>query len=212
MGHFNSEVLQRAKELIALYPNPRSALIPLCHLAQEQDGWLTPEAIEEIAQLLDISPAEVAGTASFYDMFHRKPVGRYLVSVCTNIACMLSGGRELLEHVSQRLGVAVGGTTPDGMFILEEAECLADCGSAPVVQVNHRFFSSMTPDSFDRLIEDLASGKLSDTVPPHGVLNRVRREVGLQVPLDELISQRTAMSQAREERARAAQQGQEGRS
>ncbi|MCL4313949.1 MAG: NADH-quinone oxidoreductase subunit NuoE [Actinobacteria bacterium] len=212
MGHFNSEVLQRAKELIALYPHPRSALIPLCHLAQEQDGWLTPEAIEEIAQLLDISPAEVAGTASFYDMFHRKPVGRYLISVCTNIACMLSGGRELLQHVSQRLGVAVGGTTADGMFTLEEAECLADCGSAPVVQVNHRFFSAMTPDSVDQLVEDLAAGKLSDVVPPHGVLNRVKREVGLQVPVEELVRQRREASQAREERARLAQQGQEGRS
>ncbi len=212
MGHFNSEVLQRAKELIALYPHPRSALIPLCHLAQEQDGWLTPEAIEEIAQLLDISPVEVAGTASFYDMFHRKPVGRYLISVCTNIACMLSGGRELLQHVSQRLGVAVGGTTADGMFTLEEAECLADCGSAPVVQVNHRFFSAMTPDSVDQLVEDLAAGKLSDVVPPHGVLNRVKREVGLQVPVEELVRQRREVSQAREERARLAQQGQEGRS
>ena len=212
MGHFNSEVLQRAKELIALYPHPRSALIPLCHLAQEQDGWLTPEAIEEIAQLLDISPAEVAGTASFYDMFHRKPVGRYLISVCTNIACMLSGGRELLQHVSQRLGVAVGGTTADGMFTLEEAECLADCGSAPVVQVNHRFFSAMTPDRVDQLVEDLAAGKLSDVVPPHGVLNRVKREVGLQVPVEELVRQRREASQAREERARLAQQGQEGRS
>lgn len=87
-GHLDDDVVERAHEIMSLYPHKRSALIPLCHLAQEQDGWLTPEAIDEIAELLGITPAEVSGTASFYDMLHTEPVGNYLVSICTNIACM----------------------------------------------------------------------------------------------------------------------------
>ena len=138
MSRFTAEMAARAAELVSLYPEPRSALVPLCHLAQEQDGWLTPEAMEEIAELVGVTPAEVRGTASFYDMLHTEPVGRYLVSVCTNIACLLGGAEELLEHAERRLGVRAGGTTADGMFTLEDAECLADCDRTPCVTVNHR--------------------------------------------------------------------------
>ena len=95
---------ERAQALVALYPEPRSALIPLCHLAQEQDGWLRPEAMEEIADLCGVTPAEVRGTATFYDMLFIEPVGTYVVSVCTNIACMLGGALELLEHAESSLG------------------------------------------------------------------------------------------------------------
>src|ERR1700678_4205073 len=99
---------ERARELVALYPKPRSALIPLCHLAQEQDGWLMPEAMEEIAALVGVTAAEVRGTASFYDMLHTEPVGRYVVAGCTNIACMLAGAYEVLSHAERRLGIRVG--------------------------------------------------------------------------------------------------------
>jgi len=122
MSRFTPEMAARAAELVSLYPDPRSALVPLCHLAQEQNGWLTPEAMEEIAELVGATPAEVRGTASFYDMLHTEPVGRYLVSVCTNIACLLGGAEELLEHAEHRLGIRAGGTTADGMFTLEDAE------------------------------------------------------------------------------------------
>jgi hypothetical protein len=132
-----------------------------------------------LAELLDLTAAEVRGTATFYDMFHFEPVGRYLVAVCTNIACMLQGAYRLLEHVEERLGVAPGGTTADGMFTLEDAECLALCGNAPCVTVNWRFFGDVDPDGFDALIEDLRAGRLDDEVPPHGTLSRVRRSVGL---------------------------------
>ncbi|HVC25573.1 MAG TPA: NAD(P)H-dependent oxidoreductase subunit E [Acidimicrobiales bacterium] len=179
MAHLSEENLARARRLVAVYPERRSALIPLCHLAQGQDGWLTPEAMEDIAGLTGVTPAEVHGTASFYDMLHTEPVGRHVVAVCTNIACMLDGAYELLEHVEERLGVGVGQTSADGEWTVEEAECLAGCDAAPCVQVNHRFFGPLDADGFDRLVEDLASGALSSDVPRHGVLCRVERTVGL---------------------------------
>ena len=171
--------LVRARQLIALYPHKRSALIPVLHLLQEQEGYLSPDGIEDVAALLELTPAEVRGTASFYDMFHLEPVGRYLVAVCTNIACMLQGAYELLEHIEQTLGVHPGETTTDGTFTLEDAECLALCGNAPCVTVNWRFFGNMTPESWDALAEDLRAGRLDAEVPPHGTLCRVQRSVAL---------------------------------
>ena len=112
-------------------------------------------------------------------MLHLEPVGRYVMALCTNIACMLAGAFDLLEHAERSLGIGVGQTTSDGMITLEEAECLAGCDLAPCVQVNHRFFGPIGPAEFDELVRDLSSGALDDTVPPHGVLNRVERSVGL---------------------------------
>jgi NADH-quinone oxidoreductase subunit E len=201
MSHLSADLLERARDLVALYPEPRSALIPLCHLAQEQDGWLRPEAMSEIAGLVGVTPAEVQGTASFYDMLHTEPVGTYVVSVCTNIACLLGGAQELLEHAAASLGVRAGGTTPDGVFTLEESECLADCDRTPCVQVNHRYVGGQTPESFDQLLVDLRSGSLADTVPPHGTLVRVRRTVGLKADKDTIVAERAAMADAQGKRA-----------
>jgi NADH-quinone oxidoreductase E subunit len=170
---------RRARDLIALYPLSRSALIPILHLLQEQDGYLTDDGMEHVGEMLGLTGAEVRGTATFYDMFHLEPVGRYLVAVCTNIACMLQGAYRLLEHAEDRLGVAAGGTSKDRMFTLEDAECLALCGNAPCVTVNWRFFGDVDLDRFDALIDDLRAGRLADEVPPHGTLNRVPRTVGL---------------------------------
>lgn len=179
MAHLSPSNRARAEAVVACYPKARSALLPLCHVAQSQDGWLTPEAMEEIAELIGCTPAEVRGTASFYDMLYTEPVGRHVVAVCTNIACMLAGAYEVLEHAQSSLGVGVGQTTDDGEFTLEEAECLAGCDRAPCVQVNHRFFGPIDSDGLDRLTEDLRSGALSGEVPTHGVLSRVDRAVGL---------------------------------
>ena len=195
-AHLSPEVLGRARELLALYPHPRSALIPICHLAQEQDGWLRPEAIAEIAELVGLTQAEVVGTASFYDMLKTEPVGRYVVTVCTNIACMLKGAYEVLDHAERTLGTRSGGTSADGMFTLEEAECLADCGRAPACQVNHRFFGDVTPQSFDELVARLRDGSLADEVPPHGTLMRVRRDGGLRVDDATVASERRSMAAA----------------
>ena len=179
MSRLTPENVERARATIDLYPKPRSALIPLLHLAQEQNGWLPEDAMVHVAELLDLTPAEVYGTASFYDMLFTEPVGRHLVSICTNIACLLDGGQELLEHAEQTLGTKAGGTTADGEFTLEEVECIALCGEAPCLAVNWRFFGKVDNSGFDRLVADLRAGRLADQVPPHGTLNRVRRTVGL---------------------------------
>jgi NADH-quinone oxidoreductase E subunit len=179
VARLTQENVVRVHELTALYPHKRMALVPALHLLQEQDGYLSPEGIEHVADLFDLTAAEVRGTASFYDMFHLEPVGRYLVAVCTNIACMLDGAYELLGHMEESLGVHPGGTTEDGMFTLEDAECLALCGNAPCLTVNWRFFGDMTPQGWDTLAEDLKAGRLADEVPPHGTLCRVRRNGGL---------------------------------
>ena len=180
MARLNPDNLAHAEELIALYPQRRSALIPILHLLQEQDGYLSEDGMAHVAELVGLEPVEVRGTASFYDMFHFEPVGRYLVAVCTNIACMLQGAYRLLEHAEETLGVAPGGTTADGMFTLEDAECLALCGNAPCVTVNWRFFGDLDLQDFDKLVEDLRSGRLDGEVPAHGTLSRVRRRQGLK--------------------------------
>ena len=157
--------------------------------------------MEEIAELCGVTPAEVRGTATFYDMLHTEPVGAYVVAVCTNIACMLGGALELLEHAEGTLGVRAGGTTPDGVFTLHEAECLADCDRTPCVQVNHRYVGAQTPESFDALVEELRAGGLSETVPSHGTLVRVRRSVGLQVDRATVATERAQMAAAQAARA-----------
>jgi NADH-quinone oxidoreductase E subunit len=206
MSHLRPDIRQRAEELVALYPQARSAMLPLLHLAQEQDGYLTDEAMAEIAELTATTPAEVRGTASFYDMFHLEPVGKYVVGVCTNIACLLAGGEEMLEHASATLDCAVGSTSPDGLFTLEETECLADCDIAPCVQVNHRFVRTTTPETFDALIGDLRAGRREDEIPPHGTLIRVKRSGGLRAPREVVAAERATAHAARE--ARAAKEGQ----
>ena len=203
MSHLKTEIRQRAEELVALYPERRSALIPLCHLAQEQDGWLRPEAISEIGELCGVTAAEVKGTATFYDMLHTEPVGRYVVAVCTNIACLLGGALELLEHAESTLGVRAGGTTPDGVFTLHEAECLADCDKTVCVQVNHRYVGAQSPETFDALLDDLRAGRLDEAVPPHGTLVRVRRSVGLQVDGAVVAAERAKEAEAKTARAAA---------
>lgn len=200
MSHFRIDIRQRAEELIALYPRPRSAMLPLLHLAQEQDGYLSDEGIAEVAELTGTTSADVRGTASFYDMFHLEPVGKYVVGVCTNVACLLAGGEELLGHASTTLGCAVGSTSEDGLFTLEETECLADCNIAPVVQVNHRYVRTTTPEAFDQLVADLRAGRLDHDVPPHGTLIRVRRNGGLRAARADVAAERATALAAREAR------------
>ena len=177
MARFSPDNLQTAHEILSRYPVPTSATIPLLHLAQEQDGWVTDEAMEHIAELVGSTPAQVLGTCSFYEMFKREPVGTYLVNVCTNIACQIMGGEELLHHAEETLGVKAGGTTADGTFTLEDVECIAACTEAPCLQVNYRYRHKISLEEFDQLIEDLRAGRLADEVPPHGTLARVRQHI-----------------------------------
>lgn len=175
MARFTDANLAVADEILGRYPVAKSAVIPLCHLAQEQDGHLTEEAMVHIAELTGVEPAEVIGTASFYEMFKPHPVGTYVVNVCTSIACWLMGGDELLHHAEQKLGIKAGATTDDGLFTIEGYECQAACTEAPCLQVNYRYFHQVTTADFDQLVDDLRAGRLKDTIPPHGTLARVRQ-------------------------------------
>jgi NADH-quinone oxidoreductase subunit E len=177
LSRLTPENTELALEIIARYPRPKSALIPLLHLAQEQDGWVTDDAMEHLAELTRVTAAEVLGTCSFYEMFKREPVGRYHINICTNIACLLLGGEELLEHAEETLGIKSGGTTSDGLFTVEDVECIAACTEAPCLQVNYRYANKVTNDDFDRLVDDLRGGRLDDEIPPHGVLARVRQRI-----------------------------------
>ena len=181
MARFTPDNEQLALEIIARYPRPKSATIPLCHLAQEQDGYLADDAMGHIAELVGITAAEVLGTASFYEMFKRTPVGKYVVNVCTNISCQLLGGEELLAHAESTLGISAGGTTPDGLFTIEDVECIAACTEAPACQINYRYFHRVTNDDFDEVVAEIRSGQRSD-IPPHGTLGLVRQQlVGDQI-------------------------------
>jgi NADH-quinone oxidoreductase subunit E len=177
MARFTDANAEVAREIIGRYPLPKSALIPLLHLAQEQDGWVTDDAMEHIAELIGITPAEVLGTCSFYEMFKREPVGKYLVNVCTNISCLLMGGEELLEHCEEKLGIKAGATTADGLFTLEDVECIAACTEAPCLQVNYRYFTNLTHEATDRLLDGLWAGRMDDEIPPHGTTTRVRQQI-----------------------------------
>jgi NADH-quinone oxidoreductase subunit E len=177
MARFTAENTILARDIIARYPRPKSALIPLLHLAQEQDGYVADDAMEHIAELIGITPAEVLGTCSFYEMFKREPVGEYLVNVCTNIACLLLGGEELLHHLEGRLGIKSGSTTADGKFTIEDVECIAACTEAPCLQVNYRYFYKLSTDDADALIEDLRHDRRAHEVPKHGVLARTRQQL-----------------------------------
>ena len=201
MNHLTPEMRTRAEKLVALYPEPRSALIPLCHLAQEQDGYLVDDAMIEIAEIVGVTPAEVRGTATFYDMLHTDSVGRYVVGVCTNIACLLAGGDELLAHAEASLGVRAGGTSEDGLFTLEETACLADSDIAPCVQVNHRYVRTTTPEALDSLVAELRAGERGEEIPPHGTLIRVERTVGLEASKDTIAAERATARAAAAERA-----------
>ncbi len=173
MARLTPDNVEIARQIISRYPQPRSALIPLCHLVQSQDGHLTEDGMQHLSELLGITAAEVLGTASFYEMFKLHPVGKYLIGICTNISCLLMGGEQLLGHAEHHLGVKAGSTTADGLFTLEDMECLAACTEAPCLQVNYRYFNRVSDDDFDRLVGDLRAGRLAEEVPPHGVLARV---------------------------------------
>lgn len=175
MSRLNDHNVLVAKELIGRYPRPKSALIPLLHLAQEQDGLVTNDAMAHLAELVGVTPAEVYGTATFYEMFKFEPVGKYCINVCTNISCQLLGAWELLEHAEESLGIKSGSTTPDGLFTVEDVECIAACTEAPALLVNYRYRYKVSGDDFDRLVGDLRDGTLDGEIPPHGTLARVRQ-------------------------------------
>ena len=152
MARFTAENEELAREIIARYPVPKSATDPAAATSRRSRTATSPTTRWSTSPSCSGSPpAEVLGTASFYEMFKREPVGKYVVNVCTYISCFLNGGDELLEHAEERLGIKAGGTTADGLFTLEGYECIAACTEAPCLQVNYRYFHKITNDEFDRV-------------------------------------------------------------
>ena len=157
----SEETRAAAREIIARYPagRSRSALLPMLHLVQSEEGCVTPEGIEFCAQELGLTHAEVSAVATFYTMYKRRPVGDWLVSVCTNLSCSLLGGEEVYQRLSKHLGVGHDETTEDGTITLEHAECLAACDYAPVMTVNYEFFDKVDPDTAQQIVEALQRGE-----------------------------------------------------
>lgn len=151
-----SEAAQRElQRIVAKYPDKRSAMLPALDLAQRDLGHLTPEAYLWVAEALGTSPTWVASVASFYTLFRKEPVGRYLVQVCTNLSCSLMGAQSILDYLKERLGVGVGETTPDGLFTLATVECLGSCATAPVMQINDRYYERLTRERIDDILAEL---------------------------------------------------------
>ncbi len=146
MSLWPQDTQERAKALLARYPDPKSAVMPLLYLAMKEDGYLTEAGMQEVASWTGHSPAQVQSVATFYGMFKTEPLGDYLVSVCTSISCMLLGSDEVLEAVEDETGVPHGETDADRLFSVEHVECLGACGGAPAVQVNYELVEGPTPD------------------------------------------------------------------
>ena len=151
---FSDQFEARFAVMLTHYPTKRSVLVPTLLYAQDEIGFLSDEAIAEIAARLDLTDLEVRNVISYYSMLTTKPRGKYNVQVCTNIACMLRGGEELLEHCEQKLGIGHKGTTRDGLFSLEEVECIGACSWAPAAQVNYDFHENLTPEKMDSVLEE----------------------------------------------------------
>ncbi len=156
---FSPDTSRQFEEVLTRYPTKRAAILPTLWLAQGEFGYLSSEAVEYVAGLLDLSPATVQGVVTFYTMFATRPMGRFHVQVCTNLSCTLVGARTLVGRLEDKLGVKVGETTEDRAFSLSEVECLGSCGTAPVVQVNEDYHERQTPDSVVHLIDRLAAQK-----------------------------------------------------
>lgn len=152
---FPEEAKKRFEYILTRYPNKEAALLPTLHLVQELWGYISPEAVHYVSELLDLSPATVFGVVSFYDMYDQKPVGKYRLRVCTNLSCMVSNAYDIYEHLCEKLHVNPHETTKDGRFTVLEVECLGSCGTAPVVQVNNDYHESMSVEKMDALLERL---------------------------------------------------------
>src|SRR3972149_2791477 len=146
--------------ILKRYPTKRSALLSALYIVQREYGYLTKEGMVETAEILELAPVQVLEAATFYTLYHLQPVGKYLVQVCRTLSCGLMGANPLIEHLENKLGIKVGETTPDGMFTLKTVECLASCGTAPMMQINDDNYENLTIEKVDQILSDLrANGK-----------------------------------------------------
>jgi NADH-quinone oxidoreductase subunit E len=156
---FSEEFEARLTEMLPHYPTRRSALVPTLLYAQDEVGFLSDEVIAELAGRLDLTELEVRNVISYYSMLTTKPRGRFNVQVCTNISCLVRGGEEILRHCAKKLGVGNHGTTPDGLFTLEEVECIGACSWAPAAQVNYDFHENLSVEKVDKILEEYRRGE-----------------------------------------------------
>jgi NADH-quinone oxidoreductase E subunit len=152
---FTDDNLKRVEASLAKYPYKRAAIMPVLYIAQEQNGFISGEVINEVANLLEITSEDVLGVVTFYTMYHQQPMGKYHMQVCTNISCMLKGGYEIYERVKEKLGIDNMQVSPDKLFSLEEVECMGSCGTAPMLAVNEDYFENLTKEATDQIIESL---------------------------------------------------------
>jgi NADH-quinone oxidoreductase E subunit len=152
---FSQETEDKFKHLASIYPRKRSALIPMLLLAQKEDGYIKPATIEYVGKYLDLNPSEVDSIMSFYTLLHRRPVGKYHIMICTNLACLLQGSDEIEACVKRKLGVNLGEITSDGLFSAIEFECLGSCTTAPVMQVNGEFYENLNVRKTEAIIDEL---------------------------------------------------------
>lgn len=165
----SQQARERMRALAARYPVARSALLPALHIAQAEEGYITQAGLEAVAEVLNLTTDDVKSVATFYTMYYQRPHGQKVLSVCTGISCYLRGCDALVEHLEQRLRIGRGETTPDGYFTLECAECLASCGTAPVLQVNGEFVEQVTPEMLDALLEELRGALQAKQAGPTAV-------------------------------------------
>lgn len=155
---FSGKAEKEIAELLTHYPDKRSAMLPVLNLAQEEFGHISEGVMELVAKRLDLTPPKVFEVVTFYTMLNPKPVGKYMINLCRTLSCALVGSENILGHLKRRLGIEVGETTPDGQFTLKTVECIASCGTAPVMQVNGAFYEGLTPEKVDRILDDLKKG------------------------------------------------------
>ncbi|MBE3559157.1 MAG: NADH-quinone oxidoreductase subunit NuoE [Ktedonobacteraceae bacterium] len=151
----SEQAKQRMRDLAARYPVARSAIMPSLYIAQQEEGYITQTALQAVAETLNLTVDDVESVATFYTMYHRTQPGRKIIKVCTSISCYLRNCDALMEHLEKRLGIKRGETTPDGNYTLLGAECLASCGTAPVLQVNNEFVENVTLEKADALLDEL---------------------------------------------------------
>ena len=152
---FSPETLKEFQATVARYPKKEAAMLPVLYLAQREFGHLGPEAIDYVAKLMDQAPARVYGVVSFYTMYNMAPIGRHHIQVCRTLPCALRGAEEVTEFLKKKLGIECGQTTPDGRFTLSEVECLASCGTAPMMQVNDEYYENLTEEKINALLDVL---------------------------------------------------------
>ena len=151
---FTEDEIKKIEEIKTHYERKQSALLPVLWMVQEKNGWISKESMLEVADLLDIPAEHIFGVVTFYTMFNDKPKGKFHLQVCTNVSCMLRGGMELYQYISDKLGLKNKETSEDGMFTIEEVECLGSCGTAPMMQVNNKdYYENLTKEKIDKLIE-----------------------------------------------------------